>query len=135
VVFLIDALVGAGGGALLLEILANGAVELFFEDRLGLDGLKLGLEVLKLVGRGVTAATGVVQGVWHIFNFIAVSAPGVMLVLVMSGIKGVEVAWCDIELVMTLKIPKRWLTYQLPFPLPSFLVLVGSASAWPDLAK
>jgi hypothetical protein len=92
VVLLVDALVGAGGGALLLEILANGAVELFFEDRLGLDGLKLGLEVLKLVGRGVAAAAGVVQGVWHVFNFVAVSAPGVMLILVISGIKGVEVA-------------------------------------------
>jgi hypothetical protein len=44
------------------------------------------------VGRGVAAAAGVVQGVWHVFNFVAVSAPGVMLVLVMSGIKGVEVA-------------------------------------------
>jgi hypothetical protein len=25
--------------------------------------------------------------------------------------------------------------YQLPFPPPFFLVLVGSVSAWPDLAK
>jgi len=50
VILLIDALVGAGGGALLLELLANSAVELLFEHRLGLDGLELGLEVLELVG-------------------------------------------------------------------------------------
>ncbi len=47
-ILLVDALVGAGGGALLLEFLANGAVNLFFEDWLGLDGLKLRLEVFEL---------------------------------------------------------------------------------------
>lgn len=75
VVLLIDALVGAGGGALLLELLANGAVELLFEDGLGLNGLKLGLEVLELVGGGVAATAGVVHVVGHVFDFIAVTAP------------------------------------------------------------
>ena len=74
-VLLVDALVGAGGGALLLELLANGAVELLFEDGLGLDGLELGLEVLELVGGGVAATARVVHIVWRVFDFIAVSAP------------------------------------------------------------
>jgi hypothetical protein len=74
-VLLVDALVGAGGGALLLELLANGAVQLLFEDGLGLDGLELGLEVLELVGRGVAAAAGVVHVVGHVFDFVAVTAP------------------------------------------------------------
>lgn len=76
VVLLIDTLVGAGGGALLLELFANGAMELLFEDGLGLDGLKLGLEVLELVGRRVAATACVVHIAGHVFDFVAVSAPG-----------------------------------------------------------
>lgn len=71
----IDALVGAGGGALLLELFANGAVELLFEDRLGLDCLELGLEVLQLVGRRVAATAGVIDVVGHVFDFVTVTAP------------------------------------------------------------
>lgn len=47
-ILLFDALIG-GGGALLLELVANGAMKLFFEDGLGLDGFELGLEVLHVV--------------------------------------------------------------------------------------
>lgn len=80
VIFLINALVGAGGGALLLELLADGAMKLFLEDGLGLDGLEFGLEVLKLVGRRVAATACIVEVVGHVFDFIAVSTPEVMSV-------------------------------------------------------
>ena len=80
VVFLVDALVGAGSGALLLELLAHRAVKLFFEDRFGLDGLELGLEVFELVSRRVAATTCVIHVVGHVFDFVTVSAPAVVLV-------------------------------------------------------
>ena len=48
-ILLIDTLVGAGCGGLLLEFLANGAMELLLEDGLCLNGLELGLEVFELV--------------------------------------------------------------------------------------
>ncbi len=64
---------------MLLELLADSAVELLFEHRLGLDGLELGLEVLELVGGGVAAATCVVHVVRHVLDFVAISAPGDVL--------------------------------------------------------
>jgi hypothetical protein len=57
-VLLVDAPVGRGG-ALLLEFLAHRAVELFLKDGLDLDGLKLGLEVVHVVGGRVAAATSI----------------------------------------------------------------------------
>jgi hypothetical protein len=74
VVLLVDAPVG-GGGALLLKLLALGTMDFLLEDWLDLDGLKLGLEVLHVVGRRVTAAAGV-RHVWlDVHEFVAGSAP------------------------------------------------------------
>lgn len=72
---LVDTLVG-GGGALLLELFAHGAMKLFFKDGLGLNGLELGLEVLHVVG-GRVASTSGVGHVWpDIFELIARCTPG-----------------------------------------------------------
>jgi hypothetical protein len=63
------------GGALLLKLLAHGAVELLFEDGLGIDDLELGLEVVQVVGRGVAATAGVGH-VWSdVFDFVAGHTP------------------------------------------------------------
>jgi hypothetical protein len=76
VLLFVDALVG-GRGALLLELLAHGSVDLFLEDGFGLNGLKLGLEVLHIEG-GRVAATAGIRHVWvDVFDFIAGCAPGV----------------------------------------------------------
>ena len=56
-------------------------------------------------------------------------------VLVNWVVKVVNMTWGDDELGANKRKVYKNLTYQLPFPLPSFLVLVGSVSAWPDLAK
>jgi hypothetical protein len=67
---LVDALVG-GGGALLLELLAHGAVELLFEDGFDLDSLELGLEVLHDVGGRVGTTTGVGHVGPNVFELFA----------------------------------------------------------------
>jgi hypothetical protein len=70
----VDALVRRGG-ALLLKLLAHGAVQFFFEDGLGINNLKLGLEVVHIVGRGVAATAGVGH-VWSdVFDFVAGHTP------------------------------------------------------------
>lgn len=84
-ILLVDAFVRAGGSALLLELLANRTMKLLFEDGLGLDGLELGLEVFELVGRGVAAAACIVHVVGHVFDLVAVSAPGIVLVLIIRA--------------------------------------------------
>jgi hypothetical protein len=76
VLLLVDALVG-GGGALLLELLAHGAMDLFFEDGLGLDRLELGLEVLHDEGGRVAATAGVRHVRVDVFDLVAGCAPGV----------------------------------------------------------
>lgn len=76
---LFDALIG-GGGALLLELVANGAVELLFKDRLGLNGLELGLEVLQVVGGGIASTTGIRHIRPNVFEFVAITAPEAVLV-------------------------------------------------------
>lgn len=119
-ILVVDALVRAGGGALLLEFFADGTVELFFEDGLSLDGLELGLEVLQLMGRRVTAAACIVHVVGHVFDFVTISAPGMESVLRCQCLH-------DDTAIKIERVDES--TYQLPFPLPSFLVLVGSVSA------
>jgi hypothetical protein len=57
-ILLVDAPVGRGG-ALLLELFAHGAVELFLKDRLDLDSLELGLEVIHVVGGRVAATASI----------------------------------------------------------------------------
>jgi hypothetical protein len=57
-VLLVGAPVGRGS-ALLLELLAHGAVEFFLKDGFNLDGLELGLEVLHVVGGRVAAAASI----------------------------------------------------------------------------
>ena len=78
-ILLINALgaVGAADGRLLFELLANrGAVNFFFEDGLGLDGLELGLEVFETgVRAAVGATTWVRQVVGVVFNLVAFTAP------------------------------------------------------------
>jgi hypothetical protein len=70
----VDALVGRSG-ALLLKLLTHRAVELLFEDRLGIDGLELGLEVLHVVCRRVAATAGVGH-VWSdVFDFVSRHTP------------------------------------------------------------
>ena len=79
VVFLLSDTVLRRGGALFLEFFAKRAVNLFFEDGLGLDGLELGLEVLHVV-RGRIASTA---GVGHIrpdvFDLVTSGAPKTVL--------------------------------------------------------
>jgi hypothetical protein len=75
-VLLINTLIRARRSTLLLQLLTNRSMKFFFKDRLRLDGLELGLEVLELRGGGVAAAAGVVHVVGHVFDFVAVSAPG-----------------------------------------------------------
>jgi len=66
--------VGAGCGALLVE-LSHRAMELLFEDRLGLDGLKLGLKVPSWVRAGVASAASIVDVVAHVLDLFASLAP------------------------------------------------------------
>jgi hypothetical protein len=75
VLLLINALVRAGR-ALLLELLAHGAMQLLLEDGLGLDGLELGLEVFHVEGRRIASAAGIVEVVAHVLEFITFTAPG-----------------------------------------------------------
>jgi hypothetical protein len=76
VLLLVDALVGRGG-ALFLELLAHGAVDLFLEDGLRLNRLELGLQVLHIES-GRVAATAGIRHVWvDVFDFVAGCAPGV----------------------------------------------------------
>ena len=75
VVFLIDALVGAGGGALLLEFIADRTVKFLLEDGLSFDGFKLGLEVLRVVSGGVASAAGIGHVGPDVFDLIAGGAP------------------------------------------------------------
>jgi len=78
-ILLIHALgaIGAAGGGLLIELLTDrGAVNLFFEDGLGLDCLELGLEVFEsCMGATVGATTWIRQIIGIIFNLIAFTAP------------------------------------------------------------
>jgi len=73
-VFLVSAPIGRGG-ALLLKLLTHGAMELFLEDGLDFDGLKLCLEVLQIVGRRVAAAAGVGHVWLDVHKFVTGSAP------------------------------------------------------------
>ena len=50
-------------------------MELLFEDGVGLDGLKLGLEVFGDVGAGVAATAWVRLVVGYVIDFVAREAP------------------------------------------------------------
>lgn len=78
--------VGAGRGTLLVELSAHRAVELLFEDGLGLDGLKLGLEVAGGIRAGVASTTGIGYVVAHVLNLI-------------TGLAPVERDWVSIEAI------------------------------------
>jgi hypothetical protein len=73
-ILLIDAL-GAGGGTLLVKLSAHGPVELFLEDRLGIDCLELGLEVLGDVGARVASAAWIGQMVARVIELVTLMAP------------------------------------------------------------
>jgi hypothetical protein len=84
VLLLINALVRAGR-ALLLELLAHGAMQLLLEDGLGLDGLELGLEVFHVEGRRIASAAGIVEVVAHVLEFITFTAPIAFSAAVLFG--------------------------------------------------
>lgn len=96
VVVQLDALVvGTTGGGLFLEVVSRGGVlrpvlqvflagtvDFFFEDRFGLDGLELSLEVFDAVavGGGIGAAARVGHIVAIILEFVALATPMGVLV-------------------------------------------------------
>jgi len=94
-IFLINALgaVGAADGRLLFELLANwGAVNFFFEDGLGLDGLEFGLEVFEAgVGAAVGATTRVRQVVAVVFNLDAFTAPITLSTTILLGLVWISI--------------------------------------------
>lgn len=67
--------VGAGCGALLVELGTHGAMELLLKDRLGLNGLELGFEVPDRMRARVAAATGIGYVVAHILDLSTGCAP------------------------------------------------------------
>jgi hypothetical protein len=73
-VLLVDAL-GAGCGALLVQLGSDGTVELLFEDGLGLDRLELGLEVSSGERAGIASATWVDKVVTSVFDLVTFTAP------------------------------------------------------------
>jgi len=75
VVFLLSDAVLRRSGALLLELFTKRAVNLFFEDGLGLDGLELGLEVLHVVGGRIASTAGVGHIGSDIFDLVTSGAP------------------------------------------------------------
>lgn len=74
VLLFFDALVG-GGGALLLELLSQGAMKFLLEDRIGLDGLELGLEVLHVVSGRVASTAGIGHVGPNVFKLITGGTP------------------------------------------------------------
>lgn len=67
--------VGAGRGALLVELRAHRAVDLLFEDGLRLDGLELGLEVTGGVRAGIASTTSVGHVVAHVLDLFTGLTP------------------------------------------------------------
>lgn len=85
--------VGAADGRLLFELLTNrGAVNFFFEDGLGLDGLEFGLEVFESgVGAAVGATTWVRQVVAVVFNLDAFTAPITLSTAILLGLVWISI--------------------------------------------
>lgn len=52
-------------------------MNLFFENRLGVDGLKLGSKVGKALSAAVRAAAGIVEGITIVMDFVAITTPEV----------------------------------------------------------
>jgi hypothetical protein len=82
--FLLDAAtIGAGIGAFFLgergtfvEVILNGAVELFFEDRVLVNCLEFGLEVTKNFIAAIRSTTLIGKIVAIVLRLFAISTPG-----------------------------------------------------------
>ena len=64
----------AEGGSL-LDVVLGGTVEFFFEDRLLVDGLELGLEVVQCLGAAVGSSSLVSKVVAGVVSFVLKRAP------------------------------------------------------------
>jgi hypothetical protein len=76
----------SGGRALLVEFSAHGPMELFLEDRLGLNSLELGLEVLELMGAGVASAARIGHVVREVLYLVAFFAPIALSSAILLGL-------------------------------------------------
>ena len=79
VVLLLSDAVLRRSGALLFEFFTDRAMKLLFEDRLGLNGLELGLEVIHVMGGGIASTAGVGHVGPDIFDLVTGGAPKKML--------------------------------------------------------
>jgi len=79
-------------GALLLKLLAHGAVDLFFKDGIRLDRLELGLEVLHVVRRRVASAAGIGHVGPNVFNLITSSSPIALAAAALLGLGRVGIS-------------------------------------------
>ncbi len=105
---------GEGGG--LLHVIIGWAMDLFLEDGVGVDGFEFGLEITESLGAGVGPTTTVGEVVPVVLSFFALATP--------------------IPVSMECRRSRgEGVSYQLPLPPPCFLILLGSASTWPCLAK
>jgi len=75
-----------GRSTLFVELCTHSTVELLFENRLRLDRLELGLEVLHLVGARIASAAGVVHAVWGVLYLIAITAPIALSTAILLGL-------------------------------------------------
>lgn len=140
------------GELIAILFLGEGTVEGLFKDGFGVNNLKLGPEVPGVMGDGaaVGAAPRVGEGKVFIRNLLGKGAPvgrrvnNLCLVLgynvddtpssAMQRVScryGYDVGGCTVMF----SGGEGGGAYQLPLPAPSFLIFLGSTSAYPLLAK
>lgn len=67
--------VGAVVGGSFLDVIFSRSVQLLLEDRVGVSGFELGLEIAESLGAGVGSTTSVAEVVAVVLTFLPVTAP------------------------------------------------------------